>query len=272
MIRLRDGILGGVEGIGLDGLKRIGEGREAEVFALDDRRVLRLARSAALAEALDHEHAALRAADAAGVPVPRVFDRVEVEGRPGLVVERLGTGNLLLEIGARPWRVFPISRELGELHARIHAVAAPQTLPSVHERLRARLESPLVPPAVRDRALRLLETLPEGDRLCHGDFNPANVLRGADGSASVIDWTAASRGHPDADYARAKLVMRYGAVGPDATVAVRALARVGRQLLWQGYRRAYPRAPERWFAVMAAARLAEDIPEERATILKLAAR
>jgi aminoglycoside phosphotransferase (APT) family kinase protein len=275
MIRLRDGILGGVEGIELGGLKRIGEGREAEVFALGDGRVLRLARTAALAQAVDHEHAALAAAHDAGVPVPVAFERVELEGRPGLVVERLGTGNLLLEIGARPWRVFAVSRELGELHALIHEVVAPASLPSVHERVRARLESSLVPPDVRARALRLLETLPEGDRLCHGDFNPANALRAVDGRPRVIDWTGASRGAAAADFARAKLVMLHGAVGPDATAAVRALARVGRRLLWHGYRRAYGRVPgetDRWFAVMAATRLAEDIAEERPAILKLATR
>src|SRR3954469_16715565 len=191
MIRLRDAILGDVEGIRLGGLQRIGEGREAEVFALDDGRDLRLARTAALAQAVDHEHAALAAALAAGVPVPAVFERVDVEGRPGLVVERLGTGNLLLEIGARPWRVFAISRELGRLHARIHEVTAPSSLPSVHERVRARLQSELVPPDLRDRALRLLDALPGGDRLCHGDFNPANVLRAADARPRVIDWSAA---------------------------------------------------------------------------------
>jgi aminoglycoside phosphotransferase (APT) family kinase protein len=279
MIRLREGILGGVEGIRLDGLTRIGEGREAEVFALGDGRVLRLARTAALARTVDDEHAALAAAHRAGVPVPAAFERVDVDGRPGLVVERLGTGNLLLEIGARPWRVFPISRELGDLHARIHEVPAPVALPSVHQRVRARLESPLVPDDVRGRALEILDTLPEGDRLCHGDFNPANVLRASDGTPRLIDWTAASRGDPAADFARAKLVMRHGAVGPDATAAVRALARVGRRVLWQGYRRAYSRrrpvdraAVDRWFAVMAATRLAEDIAEERATILKLATR
>src|SRR4051812_44615609 len=151
MIRLRDGVLVAVEGIELGALKRIGEGREAEVFALDDHRVLRLARTAALAQAVDHEHAALAAAQRAGVPVPAVFERVDAEGRPGLVVERLGAGNLLLEIGARPWRVLPISRELGELHALIHEVVAPASLPSAHERVRARLESPLVPADVRER-------------------------------------------------------------------------------------------------------------------------
>jgi aminoglycoside phosphotransferase (APT) family kinase protein len=265
-----------VEAIRLDELTRIGEGREAEVFALDERRVLRLARSAELAARLDEEHAALAAAHAAGAPVPEAFARVEVDGRPGLVVERLGARNLLLEIGERPWRVLRISRELAALHARIHAVVAPAGLPTVHERLRARLESPLVPDDVRGRALELLETLPQRDRLCHGDFHPANVLFSPDGGARVIDWTGASRGDPAADVARTRLIVLHGAVGPDATPAVRALARVGRRLLWQGYRRAYARARgadvERWFAVMAAARLAEDIAEERRAILELAPR
>jgi aminoglycoside phosphotransferase (APT) family kinase protein len=263
-----------VEGIRLTGLERIGEGREAEVFALDERRVLRLARSAELAPQLDDEHAALLAAREAGAPVPEAFGRVEVEGRPGLVLERLGTGNLLLEIGERPWRVFGVARQLAELHARIHEARAPDALPSVHERVHARLESELVPDSVRERALGALDDLPRGDRLCHGDFHPANVLFGLDGRPRVIDWTGASRGDPAADIARSRLIIRHGAVGPDATPAVRALARVGRGLLWSGYRRAYARARrrdvDRWFGVMAAARLAEDIAEERAAILKLA--
>lgn len=263
-----------MEGIRLTGLERIGEGREAEVFALDERRVLRLARNAGLAPRLDDEHAALGAARNTGAPVPEVFGRVEVEGRPGLVLERLGTGNLLLEIGERPWRVFGVAQQLAELHARIHEVRGPDALPSVHERIRQRLESQLVPDDVCARALHALDSLPHGDRLCHGDFHPANVLFGLDGRPRVIDWTAASRGDPAADIARSRLIVRHGAVGPDATPAVRALARVGRGLLWSGYRRGYARARardiDRWFTVMAAARLAEDIAEERAAILKLA--
>src|SRR3954454_437663 len=160
----------------LGGLTLIGEGREAEVFALDDARVLRLARDARFEAALQAEHDALLAAAAAGAPVPRVFERVSVEGRPGLVLERLGQRNLLLQIGARPWRVWTIGRELGRLHARIHAAAAPQSLESVHERLRGRLESPRVPEPMRAAAPERLERLPEGERLCHGDFHPGNVL------------------------------------------------------------------------------------------------
>jgi aminoglycoside phosphotransferase (APT) family kinase protein len=279
MIRPRVGYSAIMDDIRLRELKRIGEGREAEVFALEERRVLRLARAPELAAAFDQEHAALEAARRGGAPVPAVYGRVEVEGRPGLVVERLGTGNLLLEIGARPWSVVPISRALGTLHARVHEVVAPGSLPSVHERARAALESPLVPTDVHDRALAFLDDLPYGDRLCHGDFNPANVLRGPGGEPFVIDWTAASRGDPAADVARSRLIIGHGAVGPDATAMVAALARVGRGVLWNGYRRAYARqrpveldAVDSWFTVMAAARLGEGIAEERESMLRLARR
>jgi Ser/Thr protein kinase RdoA (MazF antagonist) len=255
-------------------LTLIGKGREAEVFALDAERVLRLARDARFEQALEAEHDALMAAAAAGAPVPRVFERVRVNGRPGLVLERLGERNLLLEIGSQPWRVWPIGRELGRLHTSIHATVAPESLESVHARLRARLASALVPDPVRDRALQRLELLPAGDRLCHGDFHPGNVLRRESGGVVAIDWTGASRGDPAADVARSFLIIHHGAVTPDATRAVEALARVGRRALWAAYASAYGKATMKaaspWFTVIAAARLAEDIDGERDHLLKLA--
>lgn len=270
----------GVEAIRLDGLDRLGVGREAEVFALGGDRVLRLARSADLAPAIDRERVALVAAGAAGAPVPAISERVDVGGRPGLVVERLGTRNLLLEIGARPWRVLRVARVLGELHARLHAVVAPAELTPVEELLRARLASSVVPDGIREGALLGLDELPRGDRLLHGDFHPANVLpRLGSLDPVVIDWTGGCRGHPAADVARSELIMRFGAVGPDATAMVRALATVGRRLLVSGYRRSYGRAGtldsdavRAWTPVIAAARLAEDIAGERETLLRLASR
>jgi aminoglycoside phosphotransferase (APT) family kinase protein len=264
-----------VDPIRLDQLTLVGVGREAEVFALDSARVLRLARDASAPAAVDAEHAALVSAAAAGAPVPEVYERVEVEGRPGLVLERLPDRNLLLEIGERPWRIGRISRSLGRLHARIHGARGPDSLPSVHERLGERLASPLVPDDVRERALSALEALPHGDRLCHGDFHPGNVLVARDGGAVAIDWTGASRGDAAADVARSFLIIRFGAVTPDATRALAALARVGRRVLWRGYASAYGidrAAVDRWLPVVAAARLAEGIEGERPRLLELAAR
>jgi aminoglycoside phosphotransferase (APT) family kinase protein len=49
--------------------------------------------------------------------------------------------------------------------------------------------------------------VPDGDRLCHGDFHPLNIL----GEASrpvIIDWPDASRGDPAADVCRSYLLMK----------------------------------------------------------------
>ncbi|TMA37195.1 MAG: aminoglycoside phosphotransferase family protein, partial [Deltaproteobacteria bacterium] len=44
----------------------------------------------------------------------------------------------------------------------------------------------------------MLETLPDGDQLCHGDMHPGNIMLSRRGPM-VIDWTNARRGHPAAD-------------------------------------------------------------------------
>jgi aminoglycoside phosphotransferase (APT) family kinase protein len=260
----------------LSELQRLGGGREAEIFAFDEGRVLRLARDPARAAFVEREAAALAAARRAGAPVPAVYERVDVEGRPGAVIDRLDGEDLLVRLGRRPWSVWSVGRTLGRLHARLHRVAAPDELPPLRDELRGRLGSKLVPPDVRESALAWLEELPDGDRLCHGDFHPANLLPAPDGYA-VIDWTNGARGHPAADVARTCLLVAGGEVPADAPLAVRRLETVGRRFLLASYLRGYRKElpldlalVNRWTPVCAAARLAEGIEEERAALLAAA--
>ena len=124
--------------------------------------------------------------------------------------------------------------------------------------------------------MRELERLPSGDRLCHGDFHPANVLQGRAGPL-IIDWTLAARGHPAADVARTRLLMLGGALPDDASPLLRGLARVGRRALFASYLRGYRRLRcldfalvRRWEWVCAAARLSEGLEAEREALLRKA--
>jgi aminoglycoside phosphotransferase (APT) family kinase protein len=260
----------------LSDLQRLGSGREAEVFALDEHRVLRLARDPARAPQVDRDVAALAAAGRAGAPVPAVHERIDVDGRPGAVMDRLDGEDLMVRLGRRAWSVWSVGRTLGRVHARLHSVAAPAELPRVRDELRGRLDSDLVPPDVRESALARLDELPEGDRLCHGDFHPANLLPAPDGYA-VIDWTRGARGHPAADISWTRLLVAAGEPPDDAPLAVRRLDKVGRRFLRAGYMRGYRSllqldfaAVERWSPVCAAARLADDITGERGYLLDAA--
>ncbi len=257
-------------------LELLGAGREAEVFAWDDGRVLRLARDPSGTGMVDREVVALAAAHGAGASVPGVHERVTVDGRPGVVLDRIDGADLLDWLAGHPWAVRSVGKTLGVEHAALHRVEAPAGLPDLRDELRHRLGSPLVPEDVRTRALERLAALPVGSRLLHGDFHPANLLRTADGYV-VIDWTNGTRGDPAADVARTILLVGGGKPAAGTPVVVRALAPVARRGLLAGYLRAYERhAPldrdlvERWLPVWAAARLSEDIGPERESLLRRA--
>jgi thiamine kinase len=251
---------------------RIGEGREAEILEAGPGRVVRLLWSADREPFLAREEAGLRAAAAAGAPVPAVYERVVIDGRPGLVMDRLDGSDLLARVGARPWAVWSSGKLLGRVHSGLNRVVAPADVPDLKDGLAELLErgGERVPRQLAAEAHRALAGLPDGDRLCHGDFHPGNVLLTSAGPC-VIDWPGAARGDPAADVCRTILLVELAALPDNAPPTVRRLDRVGRRLLLRSYLRAYGGRPAaaaaRWRRALLIARLAEGIDGERELLL-----
>ena len=141
--------------------------------------------------------------------------------------------------------------------------------------LAARIEAATLPRELQGFALRVLDGLPSGDRLCHGDYHPGNVMVSGD-RVSVIDWSNAARGVPEADHARAILLLRWAEPVPGTPLVTRGLMAVGRSVLTRGYARAYgdgSRCPlqdlDSWLVVHAAARLSEGLVVEQPRLMDL---
>jgi aminoglycoside phosphotransferase (APT) family kinase protein len=255
-------------------LKKVAEGREAEMFAWGDGKILRLLRPGFDPASLENEVRALKLADECGVPVPRPGERVSIDGREGAVQERIEGTDLLTELGRAPWTVVRAARMCGSVHARMHACRVDDdALPALKRKLEGQLASPLVPAEFGDIAKKQLEALPDGNALCHRDFHPANVMRSPKGPV-VIDWPNAARGAPEADVARTLLLL--GAGEPlSPTPVMRVLTKVGRDLFKWLYLGSYMRERpldkaevRRWALPIAVARLAEDIEVERPGLLR----
>jgi len=259
--------------IELSALRRIGQGRAAEVFELDAERVIKVARDAADAS-LEREAAALRAAHGAGMPVPAVHELVEVDGRRALVMQRATGTDMLTGFARKPSTLLGAGSKLGRLHARLHDTPAPSGLPTAHEVIERRIsESPDVADDVRARASSVLRELPDGDRLCHFDFHPGNVMASGE-ELVVIDWPGACSGDPLADVAATLIALRGGKTTPGTPLVTRLFAPLGRRLLLGGYQRGYRatrtidgEALARWLIVLAALRLTYAIPGERELLL-----
>ncbi len=152
---------------------KAGEGREAEVYAWGDDAVVKLYRPGYLGHRA--ESVALANLDGHSV-APRLIDIVGCDGRPGLVLERLGGSDMLELLQRQPWPVLGLARALAKARLAVHGIQAPGDLPDLRQVLAARIEDAVLPPQLRAFALRVLGGLPTGDRLCHGDFHPAMFL------------------------------------------------------------------------------------------------
>jgi aminoglycoside phosphotransferase (APT) family kinase protein len=258
-----------------DGLERLGEGREAETFAWSEGQILRLVRDPSQADRLEREELALAAASRAGVPVPAVYGRHTLGGRPGMIMERVDGPDLLTVLGRQPWRLRSVARTLGATHARVHAFELDEGLPTVHDYIGACVDDPLIPDELRSPALKRLATLRHGKNLCHWDFHPANLLQGKNGPV-VIDWTFALRGDAAVDVARSRLILGVGAPPPGASLLVRRFDALARRTIARLYLRAYRRhgpldleLVARWEPLVALTRLTGGIPQERERLISI---
>jgi uncharacterized protein (TIGR02172 family) len=257
----------------------IGRGRTAEIYAWDQGRALKLYYPGWPADAVKHEAEISQVVAATGVTAPAVDGVLEVDGRHGVLFERLVGPSLLAQVAGRPWTLPRAVRIFTDLHLAVHAhTVADSNLPSQRARLVRQIEeAPSIMEEVRRAALQCLERLPDGDALCHGDYHPDNVLVTQRGPI-IIDWVSASRGHPLADVAQTDLLLRIGEPPETPSGVERGLLAVARGYVRRTYLRRYLRrsattreAFAAWRLPIAVARLAQEIPAERIPLLRLIA-
>jgi aminoglycoside phosphotransferase (APT) family kinase protein len=189
----------------------------------------------------EREYRATRAVQAAGLPAPAAYELVEIDGRCGIVLERIDGPSLVEYVQRRPWALFWGARRLAELHAEMHGRPAPAELPSQRDWLAGNLDTaPGLSAVDREAARRRLAELPDGAAVCHGDFHPGNVLLTA-GGLIVIDWGAATRGHPLGDVACTLRLMRTARLPSWMPRPMHLLLACSRPLLHRMYLRRYLR-------------------------------
>jgi aminoglycoside phosphotransferase (APT) family kinase protein len=170
----------------------LARGRDADVYELDDGRVLRRYRSGG--RNTEREAHVMEHVRAHGFPTPAIYDVTPTD----LVMERITGGTMADEMTRRPWTIAVHIRELATLHDRLHAIPAPAWL----ER----------------------EPMGSGASVIHLDLHPLNVLLTATGP-TVIDWSNAARGPAGADVALTWLLLRTGV--PDDNAVMRVAAALG---------------------------------------------
>ncbi|MEW6649370.1 MAG: aminoglycoside phosphotransferase family protein [Chloroflexota bacterium] len=258
----------------LDGKHLIGTGRTCEVFAWEHDRVLKLLLPEVPQEWADIEAGIGHDVQAAGLPAPFHGEILELDGRRGFIQEHLNAPSMLELLGKKPWQASRLARLLAKLQTQVHACPAPAAWLDQRDWLRKDIEqNDLIPQDLKANVMAILDRLPDGKQMCHGDFHPGNIVMTANG-AVIIDWLTATRGHPLSDVARSVVLMSVGQP-PPGTPSLWLIEMIRKNLL-NTYLKTYFKLTLQgreqflaWRAVNAAAFLLHSMPEERPLLLEM---
>lgn len=258
----------------LKNLPLLGRGATAEVYLYSQDKILKLFLEHYRLEAVQYEWDLAQKVQERNAYVPRCFDILQVEGRFGIVYQYI-PGKLLFEaIIKNPWSSFGIIRKMARLQAEINQILHPD-LPAQEDRLTYLMKGQVQLEPYRETLMRGLAGLSRGNAICHGDFHVGNIIQWED-QYYVIDWMNAYRGDPHGDLIRSYLMLVSPYIplelGPLKTLGFRILKWTLGRIFLGTYRKYLPlnrRVIRQWLPIIAAARMADGVPNEEAWLLKL---
>src|ERR1043166_3831489 len=174
--------------------EKIGEGAFSEAYAWAPGQVVKLFKAGVSHLLGRHELRMIRAVRAAGVPVPEVFGEGTLDGRFGIVMQRLD-GPTLWQLSRTGAVTFEQAGAIvAALAMSLHKTSAPPEVLSMRQHMERELryDDGKIPKHIATAILALIDRLPPGDGLCHCDLSPGNVIMTAKGP-KLVDWTFAMR-------------------------------------------------------------------------------
>jgi uncharacterized protein (TIGR02172 family) len=243
---------------------KLGGGKAADVHAWGVDKVVKLYQPDIPCRLIEAEALNSQVLHAAGLPVPRFFEHVEISGRRGSVFERIEGRSMSTSLRRNPFRLSGLARRLADIHRLIHCTKRPE-LPAVVDNLRRVIAAAaILTAAQRDKLIALLESLPSGSSVCHFDFHPSNVIVSPRGPV-VLDWGSARHGNPLADVARTYVLFAtdhlWTPAGPVAKIWNKAFAWTYVRCYLAGATQTRQEL-EHWITILAAAKLRKaKVPE-----------
>lgn len=141
-----------------------------------------------------------------GLDIPKLKEVTQIDGKWALVIEKKDSKTLeeMMQVDAA--NIEKYMSDFVDLQLTIHAKTAPM-LNRMKDKLARQIDTLKALDATQRYELRTrLESMPKHSKVCHGDFNPSNVIVGKNGKMTVVDWAHATQGNASADAAMTYLL------------------------------------------------------------------
>jgi len=140
-----------------------------------------------------------------GLSMPALHEVTTVDGKWAIVLDFIEGETLSDLMEKNPEKEDEYLELFVNLQLEIHSKQAPM-LGKLKDKMNRKISEADLDATTRYELHTRLEGMPKHKKVCHGDFNPSNVIITKDGTPFVIDWAHATQGNASADVARTYLL------------------------------------------------------------------
>lgn len=141
-----------------------------------------------------------------GLPIPDLKAVSIIDGKWAITLDYVEGKTLQELIDENPDKVDEYLNLFVDLQLEVHSKKAP-LLNKLKDKMNRKISSLTeVDATTRFELHTRLESMPKHIKVCHGDFEPSNIIIDNQGKAHILDWSHATQGNASADVARTYLL------------------------------------------------------------------
>jgi len=140
-----------------------------------------------------------------GLNIPRILAVTTVEGKWAIVSEYIKGKTLAQLMQENEDDKEKYLEMFVDLQLEVQSKTCPM-LAKLKDKMNRKISQSALDATTRYDLHTRLESMPKHNKVCHGDFNPSNIIIAEDGTAYILDWSHATQGNASADAARTYLL------------------------------------------------------------------
>ena len=140
-----------------------------------------------------------------GLNIPKIHGVTMVEGKWAIIYEYIKGKTLSELMEENPEKKDEYIELLVDIQMDVHRQTCP-LLTKLKDKMSRKIAQTELDATTRYDLHTRLEGMPKHNKVCHGDFNPSNIIITEDGTPYILDWSHATQGNASADVARTYLL------------------------------------------------------------------
>ena len=140
-----------------------------------------------------------------GLNIPKILGVTMENGKWAIVSEYIKGKTMAQLMEENPDKFDEYLEQFVDIQMSIHEKKAP-LLTKLKDKMNRKISQADIDATTRYELHTRLEGMPKHNKVCHGDFNPSNIIITDDGVPYILDWSHATQGNASADVARTYLL------------------------------------------------------------------